>query len=127
MAKKEQIRTDILLYDVELNSTNYSNRVIIQNIALANVIKSLQKFDKEVKINNKGMVSNLFYNIKLWNRTYSIETLFTKATVTFLVDSLKKLDGQIKINEKIGNSVKGKSINSKNTKPNKTQYNNLKI
>ena len=125
MAKKEQIRTDILLYNVELTSTNYSNRVIIQNVALANVIKSLQKFDKEVKINNKGMVSNLFYNIKLWNRTYSIETLFTKATVTFLVDSLKKLDGQIKINEKIGNSVKGKSINSRNAKPNVNQH--LKI
>ena len=125
MAKKEQIRTDILLYDVELTSTNYSNRVIIQNVALANVIKSLQKFDKEAKVNNKGMLSDLFYSIKLWNKTYSIETLFTKAKVSFLVDSLKKLDGQIRINEKIGNTVKGKSITSRNAKPNVNQH--LKI
>ena len=126
MAKKEQIRTDILLYDVEINNTYYGRKNTINNTSLSDVSKSLQVFEKSIRINNKGIGGGLFFDVKLFNKANGIETNFTKAKVSFLVDSLNKLDGQITTNIKIGNTVKGKSTNSRNTKPNKTQYNNLK-
>ena len=123
---KEQIRTDILLYDVEINNTYYGRKNTINNTSLSDVSKSLQVFEKSIRINNKGIGGTLFFDVKLFNKANGIETNFTKAKVSFLVDSLNKLDGQITTNIKIGNTVKGKSTNSRNTKPNKTQYNNLK-
>ena len=126
MAKQEPILTDILLYDVEINNTYYGRKNTINNTSLSDVSKSLQVFEKSIRINNKGIGGALFFDVKLFNKANGIETNFTKAKVSFLVDSLNKLDGQIKINEKIGNTVSGKSTPSRNTKPNKTQYNNLK-
>ena len=123
---KEQIRTDILLYDVEINNTYYGRKNTINNTSLSDVSKSLQVFEKSIRINNKGIGGELFFFFYLFNKANGIETNFTKAKVSFLVDSLNKLDGQITTNIKIGNTVKGKSTNSRNTKPNKTQYNNLK-
>ena len=121
MERETRIK-EVLLYNADISSTYYGNRTTLKNIPLTNVIKSLQAFDKSVKVNAKEIGTELFYNIRLWNKTYSIETLFKKANITFLVKSLKKLDGQITTNVKNGNEVQGQSKNSKNTKtsPNMT-------
>ena len=116
MAKETRIK-EVLLYDADISSTYYGNRTTHKNISLTSVIKSLQTFDKSIKVNAQNIGTELFYNIRLWNKTYSIETLFTKGNITFLVTSLRKLDGQITTNAKIGTAVKGQSKNSKNTKP----------
>tara|TARA_R110000868_G_scaffold57478_1_gene177453 strand:- start:222 stop:602 length:381 start_codon:yes stop_codon:yes gene_type:complete len=123
---KEIIVMDVMLYDVEINNTYYGRKNTINNTSLSDASKSLQVFEKSIKINNKGIGGALFFDVQLLNKTNGIETNFTKAKVSFLVASLRKLDGKINTNEKTGTAVSGKSTNSRNTKPNKTQYNNLK-
>ena len=67
----------------------------------------------------------LRYDISLYNTEYETRTVYKGATLKFLIDSLKKLDGNTKTNAKVGNTVKGNSTNSRNTKPNPNQH--LKI
>ena len=65
------------------------------------------------------------YDVSLYSTEFETKTIYKGATLKFLIESLNKLDGNIKTNGKLGNTVKGKSTNSKNAKPNINQH--LKI
>ena len=65
------------------------------------------------------------YNVSLYNTEFETKTIYKGATLKFLIESLNKLDGNIKTNAKVASTVKGKSTNSKNAKPNPNQH--LKI
>ena len=62
------------------------------------------------------------YDVSLYNHNQNTNTIYKGATLKFLIESLNKLDGNIKTNGKLGNTVKGKSTNSKNVKPNPINY-----
>ena len=62
------------------------------------------------------------YDVSLYNTEFETKTIYKGATLKFLIESLNKLDGNIKTNGKLGNTVKGKSTNSKNVKPNPINY-----
>ena len=64
----------------------------------------------------------LRYDVSLYNSEYETRTVYKGATLSFLIDSLKKLDGNTKNNAKVASTVKGKSTNSKNAKPNPINY-----
>ena len=65
------------------------------------------------------------YDVSLYNTEFEAKTIYKGATLKFIIESLNKLDGNIKTNAKVASTVKGKSTNSKNAKPNINQH--LKI
>ena len=62
------------------------------------------------------------YDVSLYNHNQNTNTIYKGATLKFLIESLNKLDGNIKTNAKVASTVKGKSTNSKNAKPNPNQH-----
>ena len=68
------------------------------------------------------ITEKLRYDVSLYNSEFEARTVYKGATLKFIIESLNKLDGNIKTNGKLGNTVKGKSTNSKNVKPNPINY-----
>ena len=71
------------------------------------------------------ITEKLRYDVSLYNSEFEARTVYKGATLKFIIESLNKLDGNIKTNAKVASTVKGKSTNSKNAKPNPNQH--LKI
>jgi len=68
------------------------------------------------------ITEKLKYDVSLYNSEFETRTVYKGATLKYLIESLNKLDGNIKTNAKVASTVKGKSTNSKNAKPNPNQH-----
>ena len=72
------------------------------------------------------ITEKLRYDVSLYNSEFEARTVYKGATLKFIIESLNKLDGNIKTNAKVASTVKGKSTNSKNAKPNPNQHLKMK-